>query len=46
MGIKKINKELFIEENDFYDIKSLNRLMDNGTISGADEGFMSGYLEA
>jgi len=40
----KVREERFIEENNFYDVESLNQLMDNGVITGADEGFMSGYL--
>ena len=46
MKIKKIDKELFIEENNFYGKKSLDLLIDNGTISGSEESFMLGFLGA
>ena len=41
----KIRERLFREEDNFYDLESLNRLMGEGVISGADEGFMLGYLD-
>ena len=43
-----LSEELLLDESqdNFYDTVSLNGLIDDDMISGAEEGFMRGYLEA